>query len=100
MSKVKKDKRMSKVVSPKSGKGKGEEVAFNCDCCDEPVTVDELTRNHVTQMVRDCMNNQKQEQSCLGDIGNCVKIRISGRRFDLFVFDPAEEEEGYEMADS
>ena len=98
MSKSKKTDGMSDVVSPKFGKGKGEELAFNCDCCGKPITVDELTTNHMAQIVRDLVSDDEEEHTCHGDIGNVVKVRILGRRFDLFVFDPVEQ--GYEMADS
>ncbi len=96
MRQVNKDKGTSNVVSPKFGKSKSKEVAFNCDCCGDAVTVDELTTNHVTQIVRDLVSDAEEEQTCGGDIGNVVKVRILGRRFDLFVFES--EEEAYEMA--
>lgn len=97
MSKVKTDKRKSNVVSPKFGKSKGKEVAFNCECCDEPVTVDELYTGHVTQAIERLLGSQSKIE-IIGSDDESVGLDFFGRRFEVLVIDP--EEEGYEMADS
>jgi hypothetical protein len=89
MSKVKKDKRMSKVVSPKSGKGEGEEVAFNCDCCGEPITVNDLIPDHVIQAVEFAVGRLKDVE-VLSNEEDVLKVKLYGRRFDIKAFDPEE----------
>lgn len=97
MSKVKKDKGKSKVVSKKSKKSKGKEVAFNCDCCGEPITVNDLIPDHVIQAVESAVGRLKDVE-VISNEEDMLKVKLYGRRFDIMAFDPVEE--GYEMADS
>ena len=98
MSKVKKDKRMSKVVSKKSRKSKGKEVAFKCECCDEPVTVDELYTGHVTQVIDRFLKTQSKIKVKEWN-PECLQIEFFGKRFDVMVFD-LEEEARNEVSES
>lgn len=89
MSKVKKDKRMSNVVSPKSGKSKGEALAFNCDCCGEPITVNDLIPDHVIQAVEFAVGRLKDVE-VISNEEDVLKVKLYGRRFDIKAFDPKE----------
>ena len=86
MSKVKKDKRMSNVVSPKSGKSKGEALAFNCDCCGEPITVNDLIPDHVIQAVEFAVGRLKDVE-VISNEEDVLKVKLYGRRFDIKAFE-------------
>jgi hypothetical protein len=89
MSKVKKDKRKSNVVTPKFGEGKGDKVAFNCDCCGEPITVNDLIPDHVIQAVESAVGRLKDVE-VLSNEEDVLKVKLYGRRFDIKAFDPEE----------
>ena len=89
MSKSKKTNGMSDVVSPKFGKGKGEELAFNCDCCGEPITVNDLIPDHVIQAVESAVGRLKDVE-VLSNEEDVLKVKLYGRRFDIKAFDPEE----------
>ena len=89
MSKSKKTDGMSDVVSPKFGKGKGEELAFNCDCCGEPITVNDLIPDHVIQAVESAVGRLKDVE-VLSNEEDVLKVKLYGRRFDIKAFDPKE----------
>ena len=98
MSKVKKDKGKSKVVSKKSKKSKGKEVAFNCDCCGEPVTVDELDVSDVIQVIDRFFETQSKIK-VKERYHEALQLEFFGKRFDVMVFD-LEEEARNEVAES
>jgi len=78
----------SNVVDGKFGK----KVAFHCECCNEPVAVDELETDHVLQVLLRLLDGQ--DNISIRDVNpeyGAIKLGFFGREFDVMVFDPFEE---------